>query len=531
MGLPKLSLVSIGVHDEVLNWVAKYKPVSIIVVNERGQARPGRPWEDNEIDAMRRAMDASPKTLWIFRSWPDGIGEGKEPLPWRVVKCLFPFEDMPNPLMGHSYNEPGFPWIGSSGDARKLTNLEYGFADVMHAYDFLSMNFCFSESHILKGNLGLWEIYADALPYVDALGFNEYDWPWVFTSRDQGYKWRIGHWEHQLDRIGQIMGTLDQIPPVIIGEGILDGKIWTNALPEGDPMRGEPYGYQNILSDKGYIQAHQAAHDDTYHKPGVFSHHTFCYAGRESEWNTGGYHVGPILPQLGQLIEGQVYWEEKPMDVWKNVRPDVARFKKEVGRATRDYNVPIPDYKGIPVSPAKVMAVIIANEKDPCDPNFVNEFDEKKDGIPTGRKLHAVGLCGVVAEHTDKTIEQLKDPYTNIIEGLRKLKSKLNSANGNLRGAYYYYTGGAYWPSMEDWIINVWFRRFVPKYNLFWDVDLEQGAEVPAPDWEAKYKQLRIRVDEVSGLTTQIQSDLDRIVNEDFRDLSRLREAIDRLLE
>jgi len=50
MSLPKFSVVSIGVHDEVLNWVAKYKPVSIIIVNERGQARPERPWENNEID-------------------------------------------------------------------------------------------------------------------------------------------------------------------------------------------------------------------------------------------------------------------------------------------------------------------------------------------------------------------------------------------------------------------------------------------------------------------------------------------------
>ena len=63
------------------------------------------------------------------------------------------------------------------------------------------------------------------------------------------------------------------------------------------------------------------------------------------------------------------------------------------------------------------------------------------------------------------------------------------------------------------------------------EIVAEVFGSSPTPDWEAKYKELRIRVDEVSGLTTQIQLDLDRIVNDDFRDLSRLREAIDKLLE
>ena len=63
------------------------------------------------------------------------------------------------------------------------------------------------------------------------------------------------------------------------------------------------------------------------------------------------------------------------------------------------------------------------------------------------------------------------------------------------------------------------------------EIVAEVFGSSPIPDWEAKYKELRIRVDEVSGLTTQIQLDLDRIVNDDFRDLSRLREAIDKLLE
>lgn len=295
--LPKVSLVSIGVHKKVLDWVAKYKPVSIIIVNERGEGRPERPWENNEIDMLRAAMGASPQTLFIFRSWPDGIGEN---IPnwalWdRLVECFKPFRDMPNPFMAHGYNEPGFPWIQASGDARKLASAEIGFAQTMHDAGLLSMNFCFSESHLLKGNMGLWEIYAEALPYVDALGFNEYDWPYWDSSRDQGYKWRIGHYEHQLLEIRKHFSNM---PPVIIGEGILDGKI----------QYPNPYGWQKKpYSPRRYVEYHQAVYDDTYHNPEVFSHHTFCYCGPESEWRS--YSIEPILDDLGKLIQGQIYWE------------------------------------------------------------------------------------------------------------------------------------------------------------------------------------------------------------------------------
>lgn len=312
--LPKCSIVSIGVHSDILDWVARYKPTSIILVNERGQSRPERPWENNEIDGIRNAMGASPKTLWIFRSWPDGIQEGPDDwtLAARIWKCFEPFKDMHNPKMGHSFNEPGFPWIGASGDAERLAAMEEGFAKSMHDQGLLSMNFCFSESHILKGNMGLWSIYAEALPYVDALGFNEYDWPWVLTSRDQGYKWRIGHYEHQLLEISK---HSSDIPPVIIGEGILDGKI---QFPN-------PYGWQKRWKPEKYIEMHQQVYDDTYHRPEVFSHHTYCFCGPESEWRS--YDVAPILPQLGQLIQNPVYWNDY---VYPGVnKPDLPKKEEE----------------------------------------------------------------------------------------------------------------------------------------------------------------------------------------------------------
>jgi len=225
--------------------------------------------------------------------------------------------------------------------------------------------------------------------------------------------------------------------------------------------------------------------------------------GRLQGDNWGTHDFTPRLYKLvGDYILGHpspdtyLPKEEEPkIDVWENAekyRPDVAKFKNQVGDATRDYPVPIPDYKGIAASPAKTMAVIIAHEGNPANPNQVVEFDEKKDGKPTGRKLHAVGLCGIVAEHTGKTVEQLKDPYTNIIEGLKILQSKLKAANGVLRGAYYYYTGGSYWPSMEDWINKIWLGKFVPTYKQFWGVNLEPAAP-PQIDTESEIqKRLQI---------------------------------------
>lgn len=302
--LPKFSIVSIGVHDEVLNWVAKYKPISIIVVNERGQGRPERPWEENEIVRIGWAMASSPKTLWIFRSWPDGIGENIPGWPlWdRLIKCFEPFRQMSNPLMAHGYNEPGFPWVNTVKGAQALANIEIKFAERIHEAGLLYGGLCFPESHLGRNEQYLWEHLAPALERLDAWIPNEYDWPSVFTSRDQGYKWRIGHWEHQVQRIRDFYRTVKdglsvKIPPIIIGEGILDGKI----------KYPHPHGWQKQGGNlKWYVGAHQDVHNDTYHRPEVFGHHTFCYCHPSSEWRS--YSVAPILDDLGKLITNQQYW-------------------------------------------------------------------------------------------------------------------------------------------------------------------------------------------------------------------------------
>lgn len=217
-----------------------------------------------------------------------------------------------------------------------------------------------------------------------------------------------------------------------------------------------------------------------------------------------------MLPLYAKRLRalGVSHWEkEEPMDVWESVkkhRPDVAEFAHEVGKATSEHHVPIADYEGQPVSPAKTMAVVIANEKNPCDPNFVNEFEEKdKDGKPTGRMLHAVGLCGVVAEHTGLTIAMLKDPFTNIKVGLDILEGKLRLVDRNIREAYYLYTGGAYWESKEQWRTKVWLNRFCSKYDLFWGIDLEAGAIDPEKEeLMARIAELEKKIiDDKAGMT------------------------------
>jgi len=224
--LPKFSLVSIGVHDEILNWVAKYKPVSIIIVSERGQSRPERPWENNEIDGIRKAMNASPKTLWIMRSWPDGIGENIPDWPlWnRLIKCFEPFRKMPNPLMAHGYNEPGFPWVNTISGAQALANIENKFAQRIHDVGLLYGGMCLPESHLGEDEQYLWEYLAPALVNLDALGFHEYDKPdspsWLWRGGD--FKYRLGHWEHQYEAIRKVLKHNEAIPPVILGEGIID---------------------------------------------------------------------------------------------------------------------------------------------------------------------------------------------------------------------------------------------------------------------------------------------------------------------
>ncbi len=299
--------------------------------------------------------------------------------------------------------------------------------------------------------------FLPALQEGDSLHLHEYSapamWdhtPWHCLKYRFVYKYLA---EHDLPML-----------PLIISECGVDGGVC------GRPREGwREFGPQGMLAKKRGYMAQWDWYDDKMREDWyvVGSAAFDCGGGGALGW--ASFNMDPeMLPLYAKRIRalGVAHWEpkEEPMDVWekvKNERPDVAKFAHEIGKATSEHHVPIANYEGQPVSPAKTMAVIIANENNPCDPNFVNEFEEKdEDGKPTGKMLHAVGLCGVVAEHTGYTIEALKDPQLNINIGLAILDGKLNTVDRNIKEAYYNYTGGSAWASKEWWETTNWHKLF-----------------------------------------------------------------------
>jgi soluble lytic murein transglycosylase-like protein len=74
----------------------------------------------------------------------------------------------------------------------------------------------------------------------------------------------------------------------------------------------------------------------------------------------------------------------------------------------------------------------------------------------------AVGLMGVVAreggeDFADRpTIEELKDPGTNIYWGVKELAWFLNRSKGSFWKALYRYSGGKIWTNYTDFIQKYW---------------------------------------------------------------------------
>lgn len=480
----KLGICMIEHQTQAMLWAIENKPTAMEFMMVRPldtrpmEQIPGGP-KVSQVELMQMLAMASPKTLLIIRAYPDDYDHPD--FQDRMIEWSKPFRKVSDRVVAHSINEPQ---VFNAEEAKRLNDYELGFIERMTKEGLIPMCFCLSESHLARGNMGLWQYMTKGVALLAEadgfLGFNEYDYPVWDRSRDEGYKWRLGHWEHNLAELQKWLGA-KKIPQVGIGEGIFDGGV--------SPYGLKHTGWQKVHDARSHLANIKAIVADSYHDPRLALHLLFAWAPRHHDWDN--FDVSLMKDLLAQHLRENppIYWEkEGQMGVWENVekhRPDVAKFKKEIGAATAAYSVPISDYMGIPVSPAKAMAVIIALEGKPANPNQVVEFDEKKDGKPTGRKLHAVGLCGIVAEHVGKTIEQLKDPYTNIIEGLKILQSKLKSSNGVLRGAYYYYTGGSYWPSMEEWVNKIWLGKFVPIYKQFWGIGLEAEVSPPDPIQEA----------------------------------------------
>jgi len=188
-------------------------------------------------------------------------------------------------------------------------------------------------------------------------------------------------------------------------------------------------------------------------------------------------NVERFFNQLGQVPRKTLPYPNGgiSMDLWKNVPPQIARWKELIGKCTREHPVPIPDYNGIHISPAKLLACMIMRESR-GDPLAVNPI--------TG----AAGLLQIMPFH----FEPGQDPYEpewNIRKGLSILENKLYPKSAPprpLQKALFYYSGTADRP-WQPFIDQYW-NFIVEKYKTFWGIDLEPE---PTPDWEAKYKRLK----------------------------------------
>jgi len=301
------------------------------------------------------------------------------------------------------------------------------------------------------------------------LGLNEYDWQNWDSSRSWGYKWRLGHWELNAKFILMHAGI---VPTIGIGEGVLDGKIWTSRLPQDDPLHKKPYGYQKIKDGWEYLHDIQSIEVDSYHRPEVAFHLLFAWAPGHPHWDS--YDVSVMQGALSEYLRQSppIYWEGGgSMGIWGNVPPQISQWKELIGKCTREHHVPIPDYEGIPVSPAKTVACIMMKESS-GDPGATNP--------ETG----AAGLMQIMPMH----FEEGQDPYEpewNVKKGLSIFEDKITKSN-DLFTALFWYSGKADRP-VGPFTWDYW-EPFVAWYKEFWGVDLEPGEEV---DWEKKYTNLR----------------------------------------
>jgi soluble lytic murein transglycosylase-like protein len=106
------------------------------------------------------------------------------------------------------------------------------------------------------------------------------------------------------------------------------------------------------------------------------------------------------------------------------------------------------------LDPMDVAALILVESDG--NPNAVNE------------KSRATGLCQVMPLEAGgvfegrPTIEQLKDPNTNIGWGCMILRAGMRKHGDDVRLALYEYSGGKYWTS-EELFDRVYWKRFNDK--------------------------------------------------------------------
>ena len=285
-----------------------------------------RPPDDHIKALVKDLVAASPKTLLVIRAYPDDYGHSD--FQDRMLEWSEPLRKISDRVVAHSVNEI-VPF--NSDDARRLNEYEVGFIEKMSEEDLIPMCFCLSESHLggptIKrdpttneetgevqdwGNLPLWRFMTQGVAALARakgfLGFNEYDWPHWNSSRNWGFKWRLGHWELNLKFIAQYLAPA-YIPAVGIGENVLDGKIWTSRLPKTDPRYDKPWGYQKVKAGPEYLVDIDNIHKDSYYNPRVAFNLLFAWAPRHHDWDS--YDVSVNKDALSQYLinDPPEYWE------------------------------------------------------------------------------------------------------------------------------------------------------------------------------------------------------------------------------
>ena len=335
--MSKLGIAMIEWQTEGVLWAIENKPTAV----EFMMVRPldTRPMEEirpgvkvSQVDLVRMLAEASPKTLLIIRAYPDDYGHPD--FQDRMLSWSEPFREVSDRVVAHSVNEPV---IFNADNAKGLNDYEIGFIERMTKEGLIPMCFCLSESHLGGptieriqngfetgkvvdwGNLPLWQYMKDGVRLLGEkggfLGFNEYDWPDWNSSRAWGHKWRLGHWELNLEFIRKYVAP-EYIPRVGIGEGVLDGKIWTPRLPHDDPRYDKPWGYRKIKDSEGYLLDIDGIHRDSYSKPEVAFNLLFAWAPQHPHWDP--YDVSAMKEPLAEHLRQNppIYWEDQqePME-------------------------------------------------------------------------------------------------------------------------------------------------------------------------------------------------------------------------
>jgi len=406
----KITLHIIRFNEHCLEFLRVAQPAFAKVV---------APWAHDTMK-LAEAKRLSPHTQWICRLYRD-----EQPLYNPAYNAgyhaglLAPYWDFYH--IFESYNEP--PPYGIE-DWKRINEFEYNFARLVHEKGKKNVTLNWSND---QPPYEAWWHCQDAVREADYIGVHSYGWPYLSTS--EGFALR----HRAVPRMNK---------PILLTE-----FGFTNAV-----IGGRDVGYYTwdihpwAAREYKCIQELAWFADRLQEDPYVLA---ACYftTGRLPGDNWGTHDWTPKIYRAMAGYNPQTKPKEgKPMGVWKDVPENIARWRPVIEKVTSSFHVPIPDYNGVHVSPAKVVTCIIRIESN-GDPKAV------------GGAGHAHGLMQVWKDHHPG--RDLFDPEVNIRTGLEILKAKLDKARGNvmntvLQDALYYYSGGPYWATFEHYIATIY---------------------------------------------------------------------------